>query len=301
MNTRLYLPMTPGTRNRSVSSFKECTSRKPPKQKALTLSLKKKSGRNNSGHITSRHRGGGHKKLYRQIDFKRTKMNIPAVVASVEYDPNRNARIALLHYEDGDKRYILQPQGLEIGDKLLTSPSAPRSIGNALPLRNMPLGAQIHNLEIHPRLAYLPTESRNGNINSDIPVLGSKGGQLVRSAGTVAQILAKEGNFVTVRLPSGEVRLFSEKCWATLGSVGNSQAFTVRLGKAGRKRWLGKRPHVRGSAMNACDHAHGGGEGRAPIGRKRPSTPWGKPALGKKTRSPKKYSQTLIIRRRTSS
>jgi len=285
MNIRFYRAATPGTRNRSVSSFKDCTKKKP--EKSLLKPLKQKSGRNNSGRITSRHRGGGHKKLYREIDFRRTKLNISAVVTSIEYDPNRNARIALLHYEDGDKKYILQPQGLEIGDKLITSSFAPRSIGNTLPLQNMPLGAQIHNIEVHPR----HIEHSNGG----------KGGQLVRAAGTVAQILAKEGTFVTVRLPSGEVRLFSQNCWATLGSVGNPQAFTLRLGKAGRKRWLGKRPHVRGSAMNAVDHAHGGGEGRAPIGRKKPSTPWGKTALGKKTRGQKKYSKNMIIRRRTSS
>jgi large subunit ribosomal protein L2 len=284
MNIRFYRASTPGTRNRSVSSFKECTKRKP--EKSLVVSMKQKSGRNNSGRITARHRGGGHKRLYRKIDFHRTKLNIPALVASIEYDPNRNARIALLHYEDGEKAYILHPQGLDVGDKLITSASAPRSVGNTLPLQNMPLGAQIHNIEVHPR------KDEIGN--------GSKGGQLVRAAGTVAQILAKEGTFVTVRLPSGEVRLFSQKCWATLGGVGNAQAFTLRLGKAGRKRWLGKRPHVRGSAMNAVDHAHGGGEGRAPIGRKKPSTPWGKTALGKKTLAPKKYSKNLIIRRRIS-
>lgn len=282
MNIRFYRAATPGTRNRSVASFKECTKKKP--EKSLLKFRQQKSGRNNSGRITSRHRGGGHKRLYRTIDFRRTKIDMPAVVASIEYDPNRNARIALLHYEDGEKTYIVQPNGLEVGDKLITSAYAPRSIGNALPLQNMPLGAQIHNIEIHPR------QFKTG--------LGSKGGQLVRAAGTVAQILAKEGTFVTVRLPSGEVRLFSQNCWATLGSVGNSQAFTLRLGKAGRKRWLGKRPHVRGSAMNAVDHAHGGGEGRAPIGRKKPSTPWGKTALGKKTRVQKKYSQNLIVRRR---
>lgn len=284
MNIRFYRAATPGTRNRSVASFKECTKKKP--EKSLLSFRQQKSGRNNSGRITSRHRGGGHKRLYRTIDFRRTKLDTPALVASIEYDPNRNARIALLHYEDGEKKYILQPNGLEVGDKLITSAVAPRSIGNTLPLQNMPLGAQIHNIEIHPRQL--------------VTGRGSKGGQLVRAAGTVAQILAKEGNFVTVRLPSGEVRLFSQNCWATLGSVGNAQAFTLRLGKAGRKRWLGKRPHVRGSAMNAVDHPHGGGEGRAPIGRKKPSTPWGKTALGKKTRIKKKYSQNLIIRRRLS-
>jgi len=284
MNIRFYRASTPGTRNRSVFSFEECTQTKP--QKKLTVALKQKSGRNNSGKITSRHRGGGHKKLYRLIDFKRTKLNIPAIVASIEYDPNRNARLALLHYEDGEKRYIIQPEGLQVGNKLVTSVSAPRSVGNTLPLQNIPLGAQIHNIEVHPRKGVQGT--------------GSKGAQLVRSAGAAAQILAKENGFVTIRLPSGEVRLFSQTCWATLGSVGNAQAFTVRLGKAGRTRWLGQRPHVRGSAMNAVDHPHGGGEGRAPIGRKKPVTPWGKTALGKKTRKPKKYSQIFIVRRRLS-
>lgn len=282
MNIRFYRASTPGTRNRSVSSFQECTRNKP--EKTLTYSLPKKSGRNNSGKITSRHRGGGHKKLYRKIDFFRNKLNMPAVVSSIEYDPNRNARIALLNYTDGEKRYIIHPQGLQLGDQVITSQSAPRSVGNTLPLQSIPLGAQIHNIELHPRKGIQQT--------------GSKGGQLVRAAGTVAQILAKEGTVATIRLPSGEVRLFSHSCWATLGSVGNAQAFTVRLGKAGRKRWLGKRPHVRGSAMNAVDHPHGGGEGRTSIGRKKPSTPWGKTALGKKTRSPKKYSKDSIVRRR---
>lgn len=282
MNIRFYRAATPGMRNRSVPSFEECTRQKP--EKSLTSSKLQRSGRNNTGRITARHRGGGHKKLYRHIDFQRSKTEMIASVASIEYDPNRNARIALLHYQDGEKRYILHPQGLEVGQQVLASPSAPRNIGNALPLKEMPLGAQIHNIEVNPRA--------HGT--------GTKGGQLVRAAGTVAQILAKEGGFVTIRLPSGEVRLFNQNCWATFGSVGNAQAFAVRLGKAGRKRWLGKRPHVRGSAMNAVDHPHGGGEGRAPIGRKKPVTPWGKTALGMKTRSPKKYSQKLIIRRRTS-
>ena len=293
MNIRFYRASTPGTRNRSVSSFEECTKQKP--EKNLTFSLKQKSGRNNSGRITSRHRGGGHKKLYRNIDFKRTKLNIPAIVSSIEYDPNRNARIALLHYQDGEKRYILQPDGLQIGDQVLASPSAPRSIGNALPLHNIPLGAQIHNLEIYPRKNFLQTFQNTTKI---ISLNGNKGGQLVRAAGTVAQILAKEGEFVTIRLPSSEVRLFSQNCWATLGSVGNPQSFIIRIGKAGRTRWLGQRPHVRGTCMNAVDHPHGGGEGKAPIGRKKPTTPWGKPTRGVKTRSSKKYSASLIIRRR---
>nr|YP_009692022.1 ribosomal protein L2 [Microrhizoidea pickettheapsiorum]QEG77688.1 ribosomal protein L2 [Microrhizoidea pickettheapsiorum] len=324
MNIRFYRASTPGMRNRSVSSFSECTKTKP--EKSLLSVLKQKSGRNNTGKITSRHRGGGHKKLYRSIDFQRTKCDISAIVYSIEYDPNRNARIALVHYQDGEKRYILHPQGLQVGDQIISSLSASRSVGNTLPLQNMPLGAQIHNIEVHPRqlnqsiltgstrinpmLLGRDKSPNSIGLNSQIEqsysseaknvYSGSKGGQFVRSAGTVAQILAKEGEFVTVRLPSGEVRLFSQKCWATLGSVGNSQAFTVRLGKAGRMRWTGKRPHVRGSAMNAVDHPHGGGEGRAPIGRKKPSTPWGKTALGKKTRSSQKYSKKFIIRRRTS-
>ena len=233
-------------------------------------------GRNNRGVITCRHRGGGHKRLYRQIDFRRNKYDMSAEVQTIEYDPNRNARIALVQYEDGEKRYILQPTGLKVGDKIIASAEAPNAIGNSLPLASMPLGVQIHNIEMHPK----------------------KGGQLVRSAGGVAQLVAKEGDFVTVRLPSGEVRLLNNQCWATIGQVGNSEVMNLSIGKAGRSRWLGKRPTVRGSVMNPVDHPHGGGEGRCPVGRPQPMTPWGKPALGRKTRARKKYSDSLILRRR---
>jgi large subunit ribosomal protein L2 len=238
--------------------------------------LHRAKGRNNRGVITCRHRGGGHKRLYRQIDFRRNKYDMNAEVRTIEYDPNRNARIALVQYEDGEKRYILQPTGLQVGDTIIASTSAPNAIGNALPLAAMPLGVQIHNIEVHPK----------------------KGGQLVRSAGGVAQLVAKEGDFVTVRLPSGEVRLLNNQCWATIGQVGNSEVMNLSMGKAGRSRWLGRRPTVRGSVMNPVDHPHGGGEGRCPVGRSQPMTPWGKPALGRKTRARKKYSDSLILRRR---
>ena len=239
-------------------------------------SLHRAKGRNNRGVITCRHRGGGHKRLYRQIDFRRNKYDMNAEVRTIEYDPNRNARIALVQYEDGEKRYILQPTGLQVGDTIIASTSAPNAIGNSLPLAAMTLGVQIHNIEVHPK----------------------KGGQLVRSAGGVAQLVAKEGDFVTVRLPSGEVRLLNNQCWATIGQVGNSEVMNLSMGKAGRSRWLGRRPTVRGSVMNPVDHPHGGGEGRCPVGRSQPMTPWGKPALGRKTRARKKYSDSLILRRR---
>ena len=274
MAIRFLKAATPGTRHGSVLDFSEISAKKP--EKRLTSWWSRSKGRNNRGIITSRHRGGGHKRLYRQVDFARNKINIAAKVSSVEYDPNRNARIALLHYQDGEKKYILQPLGLKIGDILLTSTEATISVGNCLPLFKIPLGTEIHNLELHP----------------------GSGGQLVRSAGSVAQIIAKEGKWVTVRLPSGEVRLISQNCWATIGRVGNSDALNLKLGKAGRKRWLGSRPHVRGSAMNPVDHPHGGGEGRAPIGRSHPVSPWGKPALGAKTRKRKKFSTPLILQRR---
>lgn len=265
---------TPATRNRSVSDFNEITATKP--EKSLAFFLSKSSGRNNRGVITCRHRGGGHKRLYRQIDFKRDKIGIPAKVVTIEYDPNRNARIALLRYEDGEKRYILQPRGLNVGDIILSNLNAPILVGNSLPLCNIPLGAQIHNVEFQP----------------------GSGGQLARAAGTVVEILAKEGKYVTIRLPSKEIRLVSNQCWATIGQVGNVEAYNLKIGKAGRTRWLGIRPTVRGSVMNPVDHPHGGGEGRAPIGRSRPVTPWGKPALGQLTRKPKKYSNQFIIRKR---
>jgi len=274
MALRFYKAYTPGTRHRSVSDCTELSKTRP--EKSLTRSLHRAKGRNNRGVITCRHRGGGHKRLYRQIDFRRNKYDMSGEVQTIEYDPNRNARIALVQYEDGEKRYILQPTGLQVGDKVIASAVAPNAIGNSLPLAAMPLGVQIHNIEMHPK----------------------KGGQLVRSAGGVAQLVAKEGDFVTVRLPSGEVRLLNNQCWATIGQVGNSEVMNLSIGKAGRSRWLGKRPTVRGSVMNPVDHPHGGGEGRCPVGRSQPMTPWGKPALGRKTRARKKYSDSLILRRR---
>ena len=274
MALRFYKAYTPGTRHRSVADCTELSKTRP--EKSLTRSFHRAKGRNNRGVITCRHRGGGHKRLYRQIDFRRNKYDMNAQVLTIEYDPNRNARIALVQYDDGEKRYILQPTGLKVGDNIIASTEAPNSIGNSLPLAAMPLGVQIHNIEVHPK----------------------KGGQLVRSAGGVAQLVAKEGDFVTVRLPSGEVRLLNNQCWATIGQVGNSEVMNLSIGKAGRSRWLGKRPTVRGSVMNPVDHPHGGGEGRCPVGRPQPMTPWGKPALGRKTRARKKYSDSLILRRR---
>jgi large subunit ribosomal protein L2 len=275
MGIRFLQAYTPGTRNRSVADFSELSTSKKS-EKGLTISLHRPKGRNNRGVITCRHRGGGHKRLYRQMDFRRDKMGILAKVLRIEYDPNRNARIALLGYEDGEKRYIIHPRGLNIGDIIQSDLNAPILIGNSLPLRNIPLGAEIHNVEFQP----------------------GSGGQLARSAGAMVEILAKEGNFVTIRLPSKEIRLVSKNCWATIGQVGNIEAYNLTIGKAGRTRWLGKRPTVRGSVMNPVDHPHGGGEGRAPIGRSRPVTPWGRPALGQLTRKPKKYSNTLIVRKR---
>ena len=274
MSIRLYKSYTPGTRNRALLTFSEITKDKP--EKSLIRKNHRKKGRNNRGVITIRHRGGGHKKRYRLIDFKRNKHNVEATVASIEYDPNRNALIALVYYEDGEKRYILHPNNLNVGDKIISGTDASLNIGNNLPLENIPLGTSIHNIELIPK----------------------RGGQIVRSAGTSAKILAKEGNYVTLRLPSKEVRLIRKECFATIGEVSNNEAFLVRSGKAGRTRWLGKRPTVRGSVMNPCDHPHGGGEGRAPIGRSRPLTPWGKPALGMKTRKKKKASNAYILRRR---
>ena len=274
MGINFLNPCTPGTRQRSVSDFSEITKSKP--EKSLSFSIHRAKGRNNRGVITCRHRGGGHKRLYREIDFRRDKIGIAAKVISIEYDPNRNARIALLRYEDGEKRYIIQPRNLNLGQTVIADLNAPILVGNALPLRNIPLGAEVHNVEFQP----------------------GSGGQLARSAGTLVEILAKEGNFVTIRLPSKEIRLISRNCWATIGQVGNIEAYNITLGKAGRMRWLGIRPTVRGSVMNPVDHPHGGGEGRAPIGRSRPVTPWGKPALGKLTRKPKKYSNIFIIRKR---
>ena len=274
MGIRLYKAYTPGTRNKVISSFDEITTQKP--EKALIIKNHRAKGRNNRGIITIRHRGGGHKKLYRSIDFKRNKREIEATVVAIEYDPNRNARIALLNYQDGEKRYILHPKDLFIGSKVVSGPNAKIKIGNSLPLKNIPLGTLVHNIEL----------------------IVNKGGQIVRSAGNSAKILAKQDNYVTLKLPSKEIRLIHKECYATIGELGNIDALLLQSGKAGHKRWLGIRPTVRGSAMNACDHPHGGGEGRTSIGRSSPVTPWGKPTLGLKTRKLKKISSKYIIRKR---
>jgi len=274
MSIRLYKSYTPGTRNRALSAFTEITKTKP--ERNLIQKNHRNKGRNNRGVITIRHRGGGHKRRYRIIDFQRNKYGIEGIVSAIEYDPNRNARIALIYYKDGEKRYILHTKDLNVGDKILSGSGSPLNVGNTLPLSDIPLGTSIHNLELIPK----------------------KGGQLVRAGGTSAKILAKEGDYVTLRLPSKEIRLLRKECFATIGEVSNNDAFLVQSGKAGRTRWLGKRPTVRGSVMNPCDHPHGGGEGRAPIGRTRPLTPWGKPALGIKTRQRKKLSDAYILRRR---
>nr|YP_009496981.1 ribosomal protein L2 [Rhizosolenia fallax]AWT39694.1 ribosomal protein L2 [Rhizosolenia fallax] len=274
MSIRIYKSYTPGTRDRALSSFDEITKVKP--EKKLIKSNHRKKGRNNRGIITVRHRGGGHKKRYRSIDFRRNKHDIEATVAAIEYDPNRNARIALVKYKDGEKRYILHPSNLNVGDSIMSGINSPFKNGNCLPLEQIPLGSSIHNVELSP----------------------NRGGQIVRAAGTSAKILAKEGNYVTLRLPSKEIRLIRKECFATIGEISFDDAFLVRSGKAGRTRWLGKRPTVRGSVMNPCDHPHGGGEGKAPVGRTRPLTPWGKPALGIKTRKKKKLSNKYILRRR---
>lgn len=277
MGIRTLRPYTPSTRDYSVSDFAEITRSEP--EKSLTCHVHRPKGRNNRGVITCRHRGGGHKRLYRIIDFRRDKLNVVARVAEIEYDPNRNARIALVYYRDGEKRYILHPQGLSVGTTIVSGPDSPIEVGNALPLGNIPLGTNVHNVELTP----------------------GKGGQIVRAAGTSAQVVAKEGSFVTLKLPSGEVRMIRRECYATIGTVGNADVRNITLGKAGRTRWLGRRPQVRGSVMNPVDHPHGGGEGRAPIGRSGPMTPWGKPALGAKTRNKKKLSSKLIVRRRRKS
>jgi large subunit ribosomal protein L2 len=274
MAIRLYKANTPGTRNRTVSDFSELTSTKP--EKSLLTPLKKTGGRNNRGIITIRHRGGGHKKKYRIIDFKRDKIGVLGTVKTIEYDPNRNTRISLIFYSDGEKRYILHPDGLKVGTIIESGENAPIQIGNCLPLEKIPLGTQIHNIEL--------TKNR--------------GGQIVRSAGTSAYLLAKEGDYITLRLPSKEIRLVNGKCYATIGILSNSDHSNLTVGKAGKNRWLGKRPTVRGMVTNPCDHPHGGGEGRAPVGRKQPLTPWGKPALGVRTRVKNKYSDAYIIRRR---
>lgn len=274
MGIKKYRPYTPSRRHMTSSSFEEITKKTP--EKSLVVTLKKNSGRNNQGKITVRHRGGGYRPKYRIIDFKRNKDGIPATVVGIEYDPNRTANIALLSYVDGEKRYIIAPAGLKPGDKLMSGETAEIRVGNALKMKDMPVGATIHNIEMKP----------------------GKGGQLVRSAGLSAQLMAKEGKYATVKLPSGEMRLLPIDCKATIGSVGNSDHELINIGKAGRKRHMGIRPTVRGSVMNPNDHPHGGGEGRSPIGRPNPCTPWGKPALGYKTRKKNKHSNKYIVRSR---
>jgi large subunit ribosomal protein L2 len=275
MGIKIYKPYTPTTRNRSVLDFSSLSKIAP--EKSLLVANHRAKGRNNKGRITIRHKGGGHKRLYRLIDFKRNKYDVIGKVITIEYDPNRNANISLINYEDGEKRYILHPENLQIDDVIFAGPKAEIKVGNALPLGNIPLGLDVHNIELFP----------------------GKGGQLVRTAGSSAKILAKENDYVVLRLSSKEIRLFKKECFATIGKVSNSDVYNVVLGKAGRKRWLGIRPTVRGSVMNPVDHPHGGGEGRCPIGKPRPLTPWGKPALGMKTRNKKKKSDLFIIRSRS--
>lgn len=274
MGIKKYNPTSPGLRGMTGSTFEEITTAKP--EKALTVTLKKHAGRNVRGKITVRHRGGGTRAKYRIIDFKRNKDDIPATVKTIEYDPNRSANIALVCYADGEKRYIIAPNKLKVGDVIVSGPDSDIKVGNALPIANIPVGTIIHNIELKP----------------------GKGAQLVRSAGNGAQLMAKEGNYAQVRLPSGEVRMVRINCRATIGEVGNIEHANIQIGKAGRKRHMGWRPTVRGSVMNPNDHPHGGGEGRAPIGRKGPVTPWGKPALGYKTRNKHKDSNKYIVRRR---
>ncbi|PFG75362.1 50S ribosomal protein L2 [Tepidiforma thermophila] len=274
MPIKQYKPTSPGRRNATGDTFADITKDRP--EKSLVVSLRKKSaGRNNQGRITVRHRGGGHRRLYRIIDWKRDKHGIPARVVAIEYDPNRTARIALLQYADGEKRYILAPNGLTVGATLVSGPEAEVRVGNALPLANMPTGTQIHNIELTP----------------------GKGGQLVRSAGAAAQLMAKEGEYALVRLPSGEMRRVRIECMATVGQVGNLEHSLIKLGKAGRSRHRGRRPEVRGAVMNPRDHPHGGGEGRAPVGMPGPKTPWGKPALGYRTRNNKRTDKYIVRRR----
>ena len=274
MVVKKFVPTSPGKRFMTVSSFEGIDKKDP--EKSLLRPQKKKAGRNAAGRITVRHQGGGHKQKYRVIDFRREKDGVPARVAAIEYDPNRSARIALLHYMDGEKRYILAPVGLRQGSIIRSGPDAEIRPGNTLPLKNIPVGTLIHNIELSPQ----------------------KGGQMVRSAGGVAQLMAKEGRYSHIKLPSGEVRLVLQECRATIGQVGNVEHEIITVGKAGRSRWLGKRPTVRGSAMNPVDHPHGGGEGKAPIGRKSPVTPWGKPTLGYKTRQKNKKSDQFIVKKR---
>ena len=274
MAVKKFRPTTPSTREMTMATFEEITTSTP--EKSLLVSLNKSGGRNAQGKITVRHHGGGAKRKYRIIDFKRNKDGVPAKVATIEYDPNRTAYIALVVYADGEKRYIIAPVGLKVGDVIVSGPDADIKAGNALPLKNIPVGTFVHNVELQV----------------------GKGAQMVRSAGTTAQLMAKEGNYATLRLPSGEMRYVRIECRATIGTVSNTTNDIINIGKAGRKRHMGWRPTVRGSVMNPCDHPHGGGEGRSPIGRPSPVTPWGKPALGYKTRKNKKYSDRFIIKDR---
>ena len=273
MPVKTYKPTSPGRRGMTSSTFEEITAARP--LKALAPIKRKIDGRNNAGRVTVRHRGGGHKRRYRIIDFKRDKHGIPAKVSSIEYDPNRSARIALLTYADGEKRYIIAPLDLKVGDVVESGPDAEIRTGNALPVRNIPVGTMVHNVELYP----------------------GRGGQLVRAAGAAAQIIAKEGKFAQVRMPSGEVRLIDLNCMATLGTVGNTDHSNVKLGKAGRKRWMGWRPTVRGTAMDPNSHPHGGGEGRSPVGMPGPKSPWGKPTLGYKTRRNQRTNKYIVRRR----
>ncbi len=273
MPTKQYKPTTPSRRGMSGFTFEEITRQKP--ERSLLAPLHEKAGRNFRGTVTVRHRGGGQKRRYRIIDFRRDKVGVPGRVASVEYDPNRSARIALVVYADGEKRYILAPAGLKVGDPVMSGPQADVRVGNALPLSSIPLGTIVHNVELYV----------------------GRGGQLVRAAGTGAQILAKEGDWVQLRMPSGEVRMVANACMATIGQVGNIEAGNIKLGKAGRKRWLGRRPHTRGSAMTPRDHPHGGGEGKAPVGMSSPKSPWGKPTMGYKTRFNKRTDKYIVRRR----
>ncbi len=277
MAVKIYKPITPSLRNMTGYTFEEITKKKP--ERALIVFRKQHAGRNNDGRVTVRHRGGGERRFIRIIDTKRDKINIPAKVAAIEYDPNRTARLALLFYVDGAKRYILAPIGLKVGDMVVSGPNSEIRIGNAMPISNIPVGSTIHNIELKP----------------------GKGGQMVRAAGASAQLLAKEGDYAQVRLPSGEVRLVLQVCYATIGQIGNLDHSNVKLGKAGRKRHLGIRPTVRGTAMSPRDHPHGGGEGRQPVGMPGPKTPWGKPALGYKTRNNKKTDKYIVRRRNVKS
>jgi len=276
MGIKQYQPTTPSRRNMSVSTFEDVTKTKP--ERSLTTSLKKHAGRNSYGRITVRHQGGGSRRKYRIIDFKRRKDDVPATVVAIEYDPNRSANIALLQYEDGEKAYIIAPKGLKVNDKVMSGPNADIKPGNCLPIANIPVGTLIYCIELKP----------------------GKGAQMVRSAGNSAQLMAREDKYAHVRLPSGEMRLVSVNCRAVIGEVGNSDHENIKLGKAGKSRWLGHRPQVRGAVMNPNDHPHGGGEGKSPVGRPGPVTPWGKPALGYKTRNKKKASNKFIVKRRNS-